>query len=240
APASRVANRSSATSRAAAPTFVVCLPHSIPTGQCVAAIKWRKVVFITFQRLAVPGDAPRGARLPAPATSVLQLADDRALRHGVTLLHGQAGDGAVLVRVDRVLHLHRFQHGDHVPGLDLIPFRDRHLDQGALHRGGHRVAGRGSRLLAGRPLARLGLGRRGSALAAVRPGPRVGPRTPAAPTPPPPSGPGAPRRRASRVAGPAPATSRRDAGPRPRPPTPRRPPDQPPPRPTPPMGFRPW
>jgi CRP-like cAMP-binding protein len=39
----------------------------------------------------------------------------------------QAGDGAVLVGADVVLHLHRLQHHDGLPGLDRVAVGDQHL-----------------------------------------------------------------------------------------------------------------
>ena len=54
----------------------------------------------------------------------------------------EAGDGAGLVGVERLLHLHRLEHDDEVALGDLLALLDGDLDDGALHRGGDGVAAR--------------------------------------------------------------------------------------------------
>ncbi len=60
--------------------------------------------------------------------------------------HRQPGDRAVLVRGQRLLHLHRLQDHDHVARRHALPVRDGDLDDRALHRADHAVtaAARGS------------------------------------------------------------------------------------------------
>src|SRR5205085_11723984 len=74
-------------------------------------------------------------------SAVLDLADDVALGDGAARLRGQPGDGAVLVRGDRVLHLHGLEYDDQVAGGDGVAVGDRDLDDGSLHGCGHGVAG---------------------------------------------------------------------------------------------------
>src|SRR5579859_543950 len=80
--------------------------------------------------------------------SVLDLADDRACRYGLADLDAEPGDRAVLVGGQRLLHLHRFEHDDRVPGLDLLAFLNRDLGDGALHRADQVIAAGRGRLLA--------------------------------------------------------------------------------------------
>jgi hypothetical protein len=49
-------------------------------------------------------------------------------------LRGQRRDRAGLVRVERLLHLHRLEDDHQVAGLDLLAFLNRDLDDRALHR----------------------------------------------------------------------------------------------------------
>src|SRR3954454_10892536 len=55
---------------------------------------------------------------------------------------GEVRDRAGLVRVDRLLHLHRLQDDDQVALGDLLTVLYRDLDDRALHRYGDRLAGR--------------------------------------------------------------------------------------------------
>ena len=64
-------------------------------------------------------------------------------------LHGQVGDSAGFVGIDRLLHFHRLEHQDQVAGVDLLPVGDSDLDDGSLHRGGQGIAGRRDGRLAG-------------------------------------------------------------------------------------------
>ena len=81
-----------------------------------------------------------------------------------------AGDRARLVRVERLLHLHRLEDDDEVAGLDDVALLDGDLDDRALHRRGERVAGRrGAGLLAGRALRRGLLGAAAAAADAPKP-----------------------------------------------------------------------
>ena len=116
-----------------------------------------------------PAHAPRGltpyvlARGPTSGSeegrrwgSVLDLAEGGAGCDDLADGGGQAGDGAGLVRVERLLHLHRLEHDDEVAGLDLRAVLDGDLDDGALHRRGEGVAGRRPRRPCRRPCACAG------------------------------------------------------------------------------------
>src|SRR5699024_491768 len=74
---------------------------------------------------------------------LLDFHEDVALADARTLLGRQAGDGAGLVGLDRVLHLHGLEHDDGVALGDLGALLDGDLDDGALHRGDHGVTGGG-------------------------------------------------------------------------------------------------
>src|SRR4051794_2592784 len=74
--------------------------------------------------------------------AALDLADDRAARNGLPDLGGECGDDAVLVRVERLFHLHGLEDDDELAGSDLLTFLDRDLDDRALHRAGQRVTTR--------------------------------------------------------------------------------------------------
>src|SRR6476469_9662984 len=94
------------------------------------------------------------------AGSVLDLADDLTVGDARADLGREPGDGAGLVRLERLLHLHRLEHDDGVALLHGVAVGDSDLDDGALHGRGDGVAGRcGAGLLAGRALGLLGPGR---------------------------------------------------------------------------------
>src|SRR3954465_8906792 len=81
--------------------------------------------------------------------SVLELADHRAVGDGHTDLGLQPGDRAGLVRLERLLHLHRLEDDDDVALRALRALLDGDLDDRSLHRAGHGVAtGGGPGLLA--------------------------------------------------------------------------------------------
>src|SRR6185312_455315 len=69
-------------------------------------------------------------------TALLDLGEHRALSDGGAGLDRKSGDDTVLVRGDRVLHLHRLEHHHQVAHGNLLAFLDGDLDDGALHRGG--------------------------------------------------------------------------------------------------------
>src|SRR5699024_9963828 len=95
----------------------------------------------------------RGGRAGPPARS-LELEQHGALGDGRAGLDRQSGDHTGLVRGHRVLHLHGLEHDDQIALGDLLALLDRDLDHGALHRGGHRVAGgRGAAASASSPSA---------------------------------------------------------------------------------------
>src|SRR6478736_6559259 len=88
--------------------------------------------------------------------SVLDLADHFAVGDTRADLGLQSGHGAGLVGLERLLHLHRLEHDDHVALLDRGALLDGDLDDRALHGRGDRVAGRGGPgFLAGSPLGLL-------------------------------------------------------------------------------------
>src|SRR5574340_525921 len=97
-------------------------------------------------------------RVPSPGAWLLfEFGEDGALGDGGAGFDGQAGDGAGLVRVDRVLHLHGLEHQDQLALGDLLTLLDGDLDHRALHRGGDRVPGRLAGVPTTAPLARRGL-----------------------------------------------------------------------------------
>src|SRR5712692_2833132 len=87
-----------------------------------------------LSHLATPGSPARRA-----IRSVPQLADDRAGRDRLTHLHGQLADDAVLVRGQRLLHLHRLKYHDRLPSRHVLALGSDDLDDRALHRADQRV-----------------------------------------------------------------------------------------------------
>src|SRR3546814_801912 len=65
--------------------------------------------------------------------SVLELADDRAVADGLTDVGLEPGDRPGLVRLERLLHLHRLDDDHGVALGDLLALLDDDLDDGALH-----------------------------------------------------------------------------------------------------------
>ena len=94
-------------------------------------------------------------RVTPRAERLLQLGEDGALGDGGAGFDREAGDDAGLVRVDGVLHLHRLEHDDQVPGGHCLAFLHGDLHHRALHRGGDGVTGGGA---AARPPRLRGLG----------------------------------------------------------------------------------
>ena len=111
------------------------------TGLAVGAAS--AVLGLVLSGLGLRGDHPRrdhrgggrrGRGRGAPPPLVLDLADDRALRHGAARAGREPGDRAGLVRVERLLHLHRLEHDDQVALGDRVAVGHRDLDDRALHR----------------------------------------------------------------------------------------------------------
>src|ERR1700736_50413 len=90
------------------------------------------------------------------STSSFDLGQHGALGDGGTRLDRKAGDGAFVVGGGGVLHLQRLEDDDEIASGDLLTLLHGHLDPGALHRGGHRIAGRGRTCVRG-ALTGLGL-----------------------------------------------------------------------------------
>ena len=90
--------------------------------------------------------------------SVLEIADDGAVGDGGADLGLEAGDGAGLVGLDGLLHLHGLHDHDGVALGDGLAFLDDDLDDGALYGGGDGVAGGGGAGLLGRSRGLLGAG----------------------------------------------------------------------------------
>ena len=87
----------------------------------------------------LPADS-RVTREPGHGASALNTADHRAGGDRLADLDGQAGHGSVLVRGQRLFHLHRLQDDDRVAHRHGLPVGGDHLDDGALHRAGQLVA----------------------------------------------------------------------------------------------------
>src|SRR3954453_15920032 len=66
--------------------------------------------------------------------SALDLADHRTTGDTGTDLGGQPADGACLVRLQGLFHLHRLEHHHDVPLVHFLALADAYLDDGALHR----------------------------------------------------------------------------------------------------------
>src|SRR5712691_71417 len=82
----------------------------------------------------------RGSPASRVMISVLQQADDLAGRNRLADLDRQGGYCAVLVRRQRLLHLHGLEHHDGLAGTDMLAFRGDDLYDRALHRADERVA----------------------------------------------------------------------------------------------------
>src|SRR6202046_1678985 len=85
-----------------------------------------------------PGSPGRRATFLA-----LQLADDLARGDRLADLNAQPGHGAVLVRGQRLLHLHRLEHHDRVAGRELLALLGDDLHDRPLHRADQVIAVRG-------------------------------------------------------------------------------------------------
>src|SRR3954469_14325325 len=94
------------------------------------------------------------------SVAALDLADDRTTRDALTDLGSERGDDAVLVCVERLFHLHRFQYDDQLAGGNLLTVLDGDLDDRALHRAGQRVTAHTSGDLGPAGTSRRTLGRR--------------------------------------------------------------------------------
>ena len=94
------------------------------------------------------------AHVPDSRGLVLELADHRAVGDRRADLGLEAGDGAGLVGLERLLHLHRLEHHHDVALGDVLALLDGDLDDGALHRAGDGVTAGGRAGLLARP--RLG------------------------------------------------------------------------------------
>src|SRR6266567_1470492 len=88
------------------------------------------LVIVLSSRIA----GPRGTR------SVRDAADGLAGRDGLAYADAQFGDGAALVRGQRLLHLHRLEHHDGLALVHALTFGGNDLDDGALHRAGEHAA----------------------------------------------------------------------------------------------------
>src|SRR5712691_2194492 len=106
---------------------------------------------------ATPGSPSTRAIL-----SLSQLADDRAGGDRLADLDGKLADDAVLVRGERLLHLHRLEHDHRLACRDALALGRDDLDDRALHRADQRVAARAPGRPAGRgtPAAAAARGRR--------------------------------------------------------------------------------
>src|SRR5215469_304149 len=101
----------------------------------------RKPTANSSQRPTLGSPGSRGTVLsPFGVSSVLDLADLGVGRDGLADLDSQAGDRAVLVRGQRLLHLHRFQYHDRVARLHDAALGRDDLHDRALHRGDQGVA----------------------------------------------------------------------------------------------------
>src|SRR5215472_13160634 len=81
-----------------------------------------------------------GSPRKRPTVSALQLADDLARRDGLADLYRQPAHRAVLVRRQRLLHLHRLEHHDRVAGRYPLALLGDDLHDRALHRADQGVA----------------------------------------------------------------------------------------------------
>src|SRR4051794_4930515 len=119
------------------------------TAACASA----SVVHISRARGLTRWLGSRSAGTSEMVVSVLQLADDSAVRDGRADLGLETGDGAGLVRLERLLHLHRLDDHHGVALGDLLALLDHDLDDRALHGRSDRVAAGGrAGLLAAGPL----------------------------------------------------------------------------------------
>src|SRR5215831_15717672 len=104
-----------------------CSQRSGPGSPGILAI----VTSLSMPRPAASPDATAVARPDAPL--VRDPADRLPRRDGLADSDAQLGDRSVLVRTERLLHLHRLEHDDGLAGGHLLPLRGDDLDDGALH-----------------------------------------------------------------------------------------------------------